>query len=83
MERLKYAPTGKVRTKLEGSSCVLKWEATVCLDRIECYCYEDQCGLGRWPKCEHDYGTTSVCEQDPNDKSSVVKNFKILINFLC
>jgi len=29
MERLKYAPTGKVRTKLRGSSCVLKGETTV------------------------------------------------------
>jgi hypothetical protein len=29
MERLKYVPTGKVRTKLRGSSCVLKRETTV------------------------------------------------------
>jgi hypothetical protein len=31
MECLKYAPTGKVRTKLRGSSYVLKRETTVAL----------------------------------------------------
>jgi len=29
MERLKYAPIGKVRTKFRSSSCVLKRETTV------------------------------------------------------
>jgi len=34
MERLKYAPTGKVRTKLRGSSCVLKRE-TIVIGNVE------------------------------------------------
>jgi hypothetical protein len=35
MERLKYAPIGKVCTKLRGSSCVLKRETTLYIDWFE------------------------------------------------